>query len=73
MEQWSQGQPFDKVVQLGGVDEGELVRYFRMAIQLLRQLSRAPVVVERLRLAAGAGLARINRDVVDAEQQLRRG
>ena len=73
MEAWSQGGTFDKVVELAGVDEGELVRYFRMVIQLLRQLSHAPVASEPLRAVASQGLKRINRDVVDAEQQLRRG
>mgnify|MGYP001564915372 CR=1 FL=1 len=73
MEAWFHGAPFDKLTRLCDVDEGEIVRYFRMTVQLLRQLSDAPSADEALRKKTSLALARINRDVVDAEQQLRLG
>ena len=70
---WSQGAEFDKVLRLCYSDEGEIVRYFRMVLQLLRQLQRAPSVSDSLRHKARSAFLRINRDVVDAERQLRVG
>jgi hypothetical protein len=44
-----------------------------MAVQLLRQLAEAPAAEPSLQSAARKALERINRDVVDAEAQLRLG
>ena len=73
MEAWFHGAPFVKLSRLCEVDDGEIVRYFRMTIQLLRQLIDAPAADEHLHRKAQLALTRINRDVVDAEQQLRLG
>jgi superfamily II RNA helicase len=73
MDAWMSNASFDKLLKLSEVDEGEIVRYFRMAVQLLRQLSEAPAADERLRAAAEKTWRRINRDVIDAEAQLRLG
>jgi len=71
VENWCRGTSFDKLMRQATVDEGELVRYFRMVIQLLRQLIHAPAVTEKLKNTASNAFHRINRDVVDAEKQLR--
>ena len=73
MEAWYHNAPFIRLTKLCDVDEGEIVRYFRMTVQLLRQLIDAPAVDELLRKKAYIALSKINRDVVDAEQQLRMG
>ena len=73
MEAWFHGAPFSKLTKLSDVDEGEIVRYFRMTVQLLRQLTETPAADPDLRHKAGLALGRVNRDVVDAEQQLRLG
>jgi len=73
MESWVHGVAFERLTKLSEVDEGEIVRYFRMAVQLLRQLSEAPGADPTLRRVAALALTRVNRDVVDAEQQLRLG
>ncbi len=73
MEAWMHGATFAKLSKLTDVDEGEIVRYFRMTVQLLRQLTEAPGADARLRTTAGKAFSRINRDVVDAEAQLRAG
>jgi ATP-dependent RNA helicase HelY len=72
-EAWFHGSIFTRLSRLCDVDEGEIVRYFRMAIQLLRQLAEAPAAAEGLRHQAEVARSRLNRDVVDAEQQLRLG
>lgn len=71
VENWSRAVTFDKLMRTATVDEGELVRHFRMVIQILRQLIHAPAASERLKTTAREAFTRINRDVVDAEKQLR--
>ena len=73
MEAWMAQAPFERITQLCDVDEGELVRYFRMSVQLLRQLAEMPVNDPALRATAEQARRRINRDVIDAEAQLRLG
>ena len=73
MEAWMHQHPFERIISLAGVDEGEVVRYFRMTVQLLRQLMEAPSADSTLRHTAERALGRVNRDVVDAEAQLRMG
>lgn len=70
MEGWMHGMKFDKVLQLTDTDEGEVIRYFRMAVQILREIQDAPissVLDERIKKAVHL----ISRDVIDAEKQLR--
>ncbi len=71
VEAWTKGETFDKLFRLTHSDEGELVRHFRMIIQLLKDLIHAPHTSERLHHTAQHAIRLINRDVVDAERQLR--
>ncbi|MCM8776087.1 MAG: DEAD/DEAH box helicase [Candidatus Omnitrophica bacterium] len=68
---WTQGATFAKTLQMTHADEGELVRHIRMIIQLLREILNASHVSETLRKRAEQARRLINRDVVDAEKQLR--
>jgi len=71
VEAWTKGTSFAQLEKMSQTDPGELVRVFRMVIQLLRELQMAhqvsPILKETARKAEGA----INRDQVDAERQLR--
>lgn len=72
VEAWLRGTNFNKTLQCTDTDEGEIVRYFRMSIQILREINDAPVsslLHERLKETIRV----INRDIVDAEKQLREG
>lgn len=71
MEAWMGGVRFSELISHTDVDEGEIVRYFRMVVQLLRQLRQAPQVSQKLRDTARSAAQKINRDLVDAEKQLR--
>jgi superfamily II RNA helicase len=73
IEGWLRGTNFDKTLQFTDTDEGEVVRYFRMAIQILREISEAKVSSHILREKIRETIRVINRDVVDAEKQLREG
>lgn len=71
LEAWMGGCRFMDLAEHTDVDEGEIIRYFRMVIQLLRQIRQAPHATPRLREAASTAFDKINRDLVDAERQLR--
>jgi superfamily II RNA helicase len=71
IQEWMNGKNFADITQLTSVDEGEIVRYFRMVIQLLRQIKTAQGASDLLRVTAQSALEKINRDIIDAEKQLR--
>lgn len=73
MEAWLRGTSFDKTLRFTDCDEGEVVRYFRMSIQVLREISSAPVASCLLKDKIKETIRVINRDIVDAEKQLREG
>jgi superfamily II RNA helicase len=70
---WAKGARFENLPRLTSASEGDLVRNFRMALQLMRQLRRVLAADDPLRakLAEAAGL--LDRDVVDARRQLELG
>jgi len=71
MESWTMGKSFDELFRETDIDEGELVRHFRMVIQLLRELIHSKHTPDKLRGTAKRSMDKINRGVVDAEKQLR--
>jgi len=71
LDVWLKGGQFADAVQASRLDEGELVRFLRMIIQLLRQLAQAPHTSDKIRQSARTARDLIDRGVVDAERQLR--
>lgn len=70
-EAWLRGTSFSKLGEYCDVDEGALVRYFRMAMQVLREIQQAPVFSNTLKEKVKNLLALFKRDIIDAEKQLR--
>ena len=70
IESWMRGESFDRIMAETKVDEGEVIRYLRMGIQLMREIMETPVSDE-LKNKLHHAIGKINRDVVDAEKQLR--
>jgi len=70
VEAWLRGTNFDKILQFTDTDEGEVVRYLRMSIQILREINDAPIS-HLLKEKIHETIRVIKRDVVDAEKQLR--
>jgi len=70
-EAWLRGTSFDKILQFTDTDEGEVVRYFRMGVQVLREIKDAKVVSQILKERIKETIRVINRDIIDAEKQLR--
>jgi superfamily II RNA helicase len=73
MEAWLRGTNFEKILRFGDTDEGEVVRYFRMSVQILREINDAKVASHLLKDKIRETIRVINRDIVDAEKQLREG
>ena len=71
MEGWLRGTSFERILQFTDTDEGEVIRYFRMSIQILREINDAKVSSNILRGRIKETIRVINRDIVDAEKQLR--
>ena len=70
---WSQGCEFETLSQYVNLTDGDFVRAFRLVIDLLRQIRRAVAGHDALLDKVDRCLDKINRDVVDAERQLRAG
>lgn len=68
---WIDGQSFHKTLLETSVDEGELVRILRMSNQLLREILANRLSSEALKEKISRLIPKINRDIVDAERQLR--
>jgi len=64
---------FAQILRFTDTDEGEVVRYFRMSIQILREMADSEVSSYLLKDRIKNTIRLINRDVVDAEKQLREG
>jgi len=71
--EWSRGCSFEELIEYTDTPPGDLVRYFRLASDLLRQVKRVVSVDDSLYSKISDCISRINRDVVDAEKQLRAG
>jgi superfamily II RNA helicase len=71
--EWSKGCSFDELKGYTDTPPGDLVRYFRLASDLLRQIKRVVSMEDPLYHKINDCISRINRDVVDAEKQLRAG
>lgn len=67
---WFEGNNFYKVTKGANVDEGEIVRYFRMSIQVFREMLSSHAISVPIKNKIANCLTRINRDVVDAKKQL---
>lgn len=70
IEKWSQGASFWEALKFCDVDEGEFVRNIRMCIQVLRDMDN-DYIPEVLSKTIKKSIQVINRDIVDAEKQLR--
>ncbi len=70
---WSRGCDFDRLEKYARLDAGDFVRSFRLVIDQLRQIRRAMAGHTTLVDKLNRCIAKINRDVVDAERQLRIG
>ncbi|MFW6107773.1 MAG: DEAD/DEAH box helicase [bacterium] len=69
--QWARGCAFEELERHTNIAPGDVVRNFRLAIQLLRQMLKATKGDFELARKLRGAIDRLNRDEVDAERQLR--
>jgi ATP-dependent RNA helicase HelY len=72
-QSWLSGTSFDDLIEQADVTPGDIVRTFRMAVQLMRQIRRAIDPAWDLHEHLGRAMDALNRDVVDARRQLELG
>lgn len=70
LRDWMAEKSFESILNRLDIDEGEVIRYFRMSIQVLKEIKTAPIS-DLLREKLNNAIHLINRDVIDAEQELR--
>jgi superfamily II RNA helicase len=72
---WSRGATWEELAEKTTVSDGDLVRTFRQAIQVMRNVRNAlhHVGAKDLEERLSRAIASINRDVVDAKRQLELG
>lgn len=70
---WSRGCEFEELTDYAELDPGDFVRTFRLVIDQLRQIRRAMKGHTTLADKLNRCIGKINRDIVDAERQLRIG
>jgi superfamily II RNA helicase len=68
---WAKGCDWAALEAHTGASDGDLVRFFRLALQLLRNTMHALPAEDPLRHRLRGAVRRMDRDVVDAERQLR--
>ena len=68
---WLSGTSFSKILPFTDTDEGEVIRYFRMAVQILREINSSDFASPSVKEKAKEVMRILNRDIVDAEKQLR--
>ncbi len=67
---WMKNKDFHTIIEELEVDEGEVIRYYRMGIQVLREMLDTPVS-KGLKTKIERAIHLINRGVIDAEAQLK--
>lgn len=70
LEAWMRKEGFDKILHYTNADEGEIIRYFRMSVQILREILDTPASLN-LKAKTQKAISLINRDIINAEKQLR--
>jgi superfamily II RNA helicase len=68
---WMRHKSFQSLIEQLQVDEGEVIRYYRMSIQVLREILETPVS-KVLKQKIQKAIELINRGVIDAEDQLKK-
>jgi superfamily II RNA helicase len=67
---WYEGCSFYKLNKFTYADDGEIVRYFRIALQVMREMKTSKILSQNLREKINKCSLRIKRDIIDAEKEL---
>ncbi|MBD3264121.1 MAG: DEAD/DEAH box helicase [Candidatus Omnitrophica bacterium] len=67
---WIQGASLIDLNKVSTVDEGEIIRYFRMSIQVLREIKSSQAIPSDFKSEIRQCIEKVNRDEVNARKQL---
>ena len=67
---WAAGASFHETLDASLADEGEIVRYMRMVIQMLRQTANSDMIAPEIQDRCHAAVRLVKRGVVDADKQI---
>jgi superfamily II RNA helicase len=67
---WMEGASFVDLSKMSTVDEGEIVRYFRMSIQVLREIRSSVAIPLDFKNKIHRCIQKVNREEVNARKQL---
>jgi len=67
---WMDNKSFDEIMTFANHDEGEVIRFYRMCLQILREIKDAPIP-DNFERKVDEAIEMINRGVINAEQQLK--
>ena len=67
---WFEGARFWKMSEKVPQEEGEIVRYFRMGLQILKELRKIAFLDKSVREKISIAIKRMDRDQVNAEKQM---
>jgi superfamily II RNA helicase len=70
LQSWLRGEDFEKIAAMTPIDEGEIIRNFRMANQVLRDMNQR-IIPDSLREKIIKASSLLNRGIVNAEWQLK--
>ncbi len=73
MYAWCEGASFEEIAQLTNASHGDLVRTFRLVLQLLKQMRKVYAHDSTLCAQLARIQERVNRDEIDAQRQLEMG
>jgi superfamily II RNA helicase len=68
---WMEQKSFNKLMEELQIDEGEVIRYYRMSLQILREMLETPAS-DSFKAKIYRVIDLIDRGVIDAEEQLRK-
>ncbi|MCA9806846.1 MAG: hypothetical protein KC476_02730 [Cyanobacteria bacterium HKST-UBA06] len=69
LQAWADGMGWDDLIDATTIDQGDLVRIIRRTADLLRQLSRNPLVKQELSTCAGQALDQLYRDPITDDNE----
>jgi superfamily II RNA helicase len=64
VQAWAENAQWAHVVEIAGIDEGQLVRHLRQAIDMLQQFKDVPGTTESFQEKARSAVALLDRDIV---------
>lgn len=67
IEMWIEGKPWEEIIEQSELSEGDIVRAFKRAVDVLRQLTIVPNITDNLKQTARDAITAILREPIDVD------